>query len=91
MKAFILDRYGNAERVRAGDMPDPEPQEDDVLVQIHAAGVNLLDSKIRNGEFKSLLHYRLPLIFFDQSALAHSSKRMRRSRSFRHGSLLNGN
>ena len=48
MKAFILDRYGNADRVRAGEMPDPQLREDDVLVQIHAAGVNLLDSKIRN-------------------------------------------
>src|SRR5437764_11367559 len=62
MKAFILDRYGSADRVRAGDMPDPELREDDVLVQIHAAGVNLLDSKIRNGEFKLILRYRLPLI-----------------------------
>ena len=62
MKAFILDRYGSADRVRAGDMPDPELREDDVLVQIHAAGVNLLDSKIRNGEFKRILPYRLPLI-----------------------------
>src|SRR6476619_3918579 len=62
MKAFILDRYGSADGVRAGDMPDPELLEDDVLVQIHAAGVNLLDSKIRNGEFKSILPYRLPLI-----------------------------
>ena len=62
MRAFILDRYGSADRVRAGNMPDPEPREDDVLVQIHAAGVNLLDSKIRNGEFKSFLRYRLPLI-----------------------------
>ncbi len=43
-------------------MPDPELREDDVLVQIHAAGVNLLDSKIRDGEFKLLLPYRLPLI-----------------------------
>lgn len=33
-----------------------------VLVQIHAAGVNLLDSKIRDGEFKLILPYRLPLI-----------------------------
>ena len=41
MKAFILDRYGGADRVRAGDMPDPELREDDVLVQIPAAGVNL--------------------------------------------------
>ena len=62
MKAFILDRYGSADRVRAGDMPEPELREDDVLVQIHAAGVNLLDSKIRNGEFKRILRYRLPLI-----------------------------
>jgi len=62
MKAFILDRYGTADHVRAGDMPDPEVQEDDVLVQIHAAGVNLLDSKIRNGELKLILRYRLPLI-----------------------------
>ena len=62
MKAFTLDRYGSADSMRAGDMPDPEPREDDVLVQIHAAGVNLLDSKIRNGEFKRILPYRLPLI-----------------------------
>src|SRR5438093_4531292 len=62
MKAFILDRYGSADRVRAGEMPDPELREDDVLVQIHAAGVNLLDSKIRNGEFKRILPYRLPVI-----------------------------
>jgi len=62
MKAFILDRYGSADHVRAGDMPDPELREDDVMVQIHAAGVNLLDSKIRAGEFKRILPYRLPLI-----------------------------
>ena len=61
MKAFILDRYGSAEHVRAGEVPEPEVREDDVLVQVHAAGVNLLDSKIRNGEFKRILPYRLPL------------------------------
>ena len=43
--------------MRAGEMPDPEMREDDVLVQIRAAGVNLLDSKIRNGEFKRILRY----------------------------------
>src|SRR5437870_2945796 len=62
MKAFILDRYGSADHVRAGDMPDPELREDDVLVQIHAASANQLDSKIRSGEFKRILPYRLPLI-----------------------------
>ncbi|HET6158331.1 MAG TPA: hypothetical protein VFE34_08310 [Dongiaceae bacterium] len=62
MKAFIVDRYGSKDGGRFGDMPDPELRDDDVLVQIHAAGVNLLDSKIRSGEFKLILPYRLPLI-----------------------------
>ncbi len=62
MKAFIVDRYGSTDGLRAGEMPAPELREDDVMVQIHAAGVNLLDSKIRKGEFKLILPYRLPLI-----------------------------
>ena len=61
MRAVIVDRYGSKESVRIGEMPDPELREDEVLVQVHAAGVNLLDSKIRNGEFKLILPYRLPL------------------------------
>jgi alcohol dehydrogenase len=43
-------------------MPTPELREDEVLVEVHAAGVNLLDAKIRGGEFKLILPYRLPLI-----------------------------
>ena len=62
MKAFIIDRYGRGARARAGEMPDPVMREDDVLVQIHAAGVNVLDSKIRSGDFKLILPYRMPLI-----------------------------
>ena len=62
MKAFILDRYGGPDCVRAGEMPEPDVGDNDVLVRIHAAGVNPLDSKIRNGEFKQILPYRLPLI-----------------------------
>jgi NADPH:quinone reductase-like Zn-dependent oxidoreductase len=62
MKAFVVDRYGRKSGVRAGDMPVPELREDDVLIQIHAAGVNPLDSKIRDGAFKLILPYRLPLI-----------------------------
>jgi len=80
MKAFILDRYGSADGVQAVDMPDPELREDDVLVQVHAAGVNLLDSKIRNGEFKRILRYRLPLILGHDVAgvVARIGSRVRR-------------
>jgi len=62
MKAFIVDRYKKKGALRFGEMPDPEPGDNDVLVEIHAAGVNMLDSKIRDGEFKLILPYRLPLI-----------------------------
>src|SRR6266700_6903946 len=62
MKAFIVDRYKKKGALRFGEMPEPELRDDDVLVQIHAAGLNVLDSKIRDGEFKLILPYRLPLI-----------------------------
>ena len=62
MKAFILDGYAKAGALRFGEMPEPAMRDNDVLVQVHAASINVLDSKIRNGEFKFLLPYRLPLI-----------------------------
>ncbi|KAA9346446.1 NADP-dependent oxidoreductase [Larkinella humicola] len=62
MKAFFIDRYNKKEPMRFGEMPEPKLRENDVLVKIHAAGVNLLDSKIKAGEFKAMLPYKLPLI-----------------------------
>ncbi|OYT91034.1 MAG: NADPH:quinone oxidoreductase [Burkholderiales bacterium PBB3] len=62
MKAFIVDRYGKNETLRAADVPEPVLREDEVLVQVHAAGVNLLDVKVRNGEFKLLLPYKTPFV-----------------------------
>ena len=62
MKAFIVERYGGGDALRLGDMPEPELRDDDVLVRVQAAGVNPLDAKICDGEFKFILPYRLPLI-----------------------------
>lgn len=62
MKAFIVDRYKKKGALRLGDVPEPELRDDDVLIQIHATGVNLLDSKVRDGEFKIFLPYRPPFI-----------------------------
>ncbi|UZE21134.1 NADP-dependent oxidoreductase [Pseudomonas sp. B21-056] len=62
MKAFIIDRYGKKVALQETNLPEPELGQDDVLVQIHAAGVNPLDLKIRDGEFKMILPYRMPLI-----------------------------
>src|SRR2546426_436821 len=62
MKAFVVERYGKNDSIRFVEMPEPELRDADVLVRVHAAGVNVLDSKIRAGEFKLILPYRLPLI-----------------------------
>jgi NADPH:quinone reductase-like Zn-dependent oxidoreductase len=62
MKAFIVDRYKHGGTLRLGEMPEPEVRDHDVLVAIHAASLNPLDAKIRDGEFKLILPYRLPLI-----------------------------
>jgi len=61
MKAFVIDKYKKG-ALRLAEMPEPELGEEDVLVRIHATGVNLLDSKIRNGEFKLILPFRMPFI-----------------------------
>ena len=62
MKAFITDRYSKQDPMRLGEMPEPELGDDDVLIEIHAAGLNQLDSKIKSGEFKLILPYRMPLV-----------------------------
>jgi NADPH:quinone reductase-like Zn-dependent oxidoreductase len=62
VKAFVLERYGKKRALQLVEMPTPELRDDEVLVEVHAAGVNLLDSKLRDGEFKLILPYRLPLV-----------------------------
>lgn len=68
MKAFIIERYGKADVVKMAEMPVPALGEEDVLVKIHAASINPLDFKIRDGAFKLILPYRLPLILGNDMA-----------------------
>src|SRR4051794_10046316 len=60
MKAYLVKRYKSP--MEAGDAPEPTVGDHDVLVEIHAAGVNLLDAKIRDGEFKLFLPYKSPFV-----------------------------
>lgn len=62
MKAFVVSKYGKANSVEAVELPEPELGDGDVLVEVHAASVNPLDLKIRNGELKPLLPYKFPLV-----------------------------
>jgi len=81
MKAFLVDRYGkNGNTLRAGDVPEPVVGDHDVLVEIRAAGVNALDSKIRDGEFKLFLPYRPPFVLGNDVAgvVVRAGSRVRR-------------
>ena len=60
MKAFIVNRYGKKEKLQLAETAEPVVKENDVLVQVYAAGVNLLDVKVRKGEFKIFLPYKTP-------------------------------
>jgi NADPH:quinone reductase-like Zn-dependent oxidoreductase len=62
MKAFVVDKYKKKGALRLANVPEPELQDNDVLVRIHATAVNLLDSKVRDGEFKLILPYRPPFV-----------------------------
>jgi NADPH:quinone reductase-like Zn-dependent oxidoreductase len=62
MKAFILDGYKMKGALRFGDTPEPALRDNDILVEVHAAGLNPLDTKIRDGEFKLILPYRPPFV-----------------------------
>jgi NADPH:quinone reductase-like Zn-dependent oxidoreductase len=62
LKAIAIRRYGGNEHVRLEEFPKPEPGPGDLLVEVHAASVNPVDFKIRNGGLKILTPYRMPLI-----------------------------
>lgn len=62
MIAAFIEKYGQHELLKIGNLPEPKPRAQDVLVQIHAASVNPVDFKLRDGKLRFLRPYRFPLI-----------------------------
>jgi NADPH:quinone reductase-like Zn-dependent oxidoreductase len=60
MKAYLVSKYKSP--MQLGEVAEPTVSDCDVLVDVHAAGVNMLDAKIRDGEFKLLLPYQAPFL-----------------------------
>jgi NADPH:quinone reductase-like Zn-dependent oxidoreductase len=61
MKAYQIKKYSKKEQMQLVQVAEPIVAENELLVQINAAGVNLLDSMIKWGEFKLFLPYKTPL------------------------------
>ncbi|WP_028103897.1 NADP-dependent oxidoreductase [Pseudoduganella violaceinigra] len=60
MKALVLKRYGGAKHVEFADLPRPTIRPDEILVQVHAAGLNPIDNVIPTGSFKPIIKLQLP-------------------------------
>ena len=68
MKAFVLNRYGDADGTRLEDVARPAPVAGEVLVRVMAAGLNPVDFKTREGKLKLILKYRLPTVMGNELA-----------------------
>jgi NADPH:quinone reductase-like Zn-dependent oxidoreductase len=62
MKALVFNRYGGADHIAFTDTPRPVPKPDEILVQVHAAGLNPIDTMIPKGTFKAILKFKLPAV-----------------------------
>ncbi|PKO24806.1 MAG: NADPH:quinone oxidoreductase [Betaproteobacteria bacterium HGW-Betaproteobacteria-8] len=60
MKAFILKRYGKSDQLEFADIPQPAIKPNEMLVQVHAVGLNPVDYMIPKGTFKPILKFQLP-------------------------------
>src|SRR5438477_468869 len=60
MRAFAVDSFGSAGSVR--ELPVPDPGEGEVLVRVHAAGVNVMDPIYTGGWIKDYMEHRFPLV-----------------------------
>lgn len=60
MRALVLKRYGGLDQVTFADIARPALKPDEILVQVHAAGLNPIDNAIPKGTFKPMLRFQLP-------------------------------
>jgi NADPH:quinone reductase-like Zn-dependent oxidoreductase len=67
MKAAAIDRFGGPEVLRLQDLPVPEPEDDEVLIQLDAAGIGVWDPYVREGEFE-LGRPEFPLVMGNDGA-----------------------
>lgn len=60
MKAVQLDHYGDLDALYIGDIPAPTAGPEQVVVDVRAAGINVVESVIRRGEMQSMLPLTFP-------------------------------
>jgi NADPH:quinone reductase-like Zn-dependent oxidoreductase len=62
MRGYVLTRYGDASAMQLRDVPVPEPARGEVQIRVHAAGLNPVDFKIRQGSLRMIARLPLPVV-----------------------------
>jgi NADPH:quinone reductase-like Zn-dependent oxidoreductase len=60
MRALTFTHYGKSSRPDHADVPRPAIGPDELLVRVHAVGLNPIDTMLPKGTFKPVLHFDLP-------------------------------
>jgi NADPH:quinone reductase-like Zn-dependent oxidoreductase len=68
MRAIVMTGYGGKDVIASIQLPEPSLGDDQVLVEVAAAGLNPVDLKIRAGVFKRIRRYRFPQIMGNELA-----------------------
>ncbi|KXS48873.1 NADP-dependent oxidoreductase [Halanaerobium congolense] len=62
MKAIVIDQYGDKDKLKEKELSKPEPDSDEVLIEIHAVGINPIDWKLRYGYLKEKFPFDFPIV-----------------------------
>ncbi|GGD04044.1 oxidoreductase [Thalassobacillus devorans] len=62
MRAVVIDNYGDKEQLKMREIDKPEITDDQVLVELHAASINPIDWKLRQGYLKEKADFDFPII-----------------------------
>ena len=68
MRALLLTKYGGPDSAVLGEAPLPAPGPGEVRIRVHAAGLNPVDFKTREGKLKVIQRYPLPAVMGNELA-----------------------
>ncbi len=62
MKALMINQYGGPEQLQVQETSLPMPQKGELLIRVHAAGINPVDAKMRDGSLKLITGKKFPMV-----------------------------
>ena len=63
MRAVQIHGYGGTEALEIKDVPPPTPGKDQLLIDVHAAGINPFDLKVLSGAYQKMIPLTFPVTF----------------------------